>query len=66
MLIDAVKLDNLPMPSESIIKGDAKSASIVAHHHVTRDRLMDEYDKKYPEYGSPSIKATARPSISRR
>ena len=42
------------MPSESIIKGDAKSASIAAASiiaKVTRDRLMDEYDKVYPEYG---------------
>ena len=47
-------LDRLPMPSESIIKGDAKSASIAAASiiaKVTRDRLMDEYDKVYPEYG---------------
>ena len=54
VLIDAVKLDNLPMPSQSIIKGDAKSASIAAASiiaKVTRDRLMDEYDKQYPEYG---------------
>ena len=42
------------MPSLSIIKGDAKSASIAAASiiaKVSRDRLMDEYDKKYPEYG---------------
>ena len=54
VLIDAVPLDRLPMPSESIIKGDAKSASIAAASiiaKVTRDRLMDEYDKVYPEYG---------------
>ncbi|MBQ5419949.1 MAG: ribonuclease HII [Selenomonas sp.] len=54
VLIDAVKLDNLPMVSESIIKGDAKSASIAAASiiaKVNRDRLMDEYDKQYPEYG---------------
>ena len=54
VLIDAVKLENLPMPSQSIIKGDAKSASIAAASiiaKVNRDRLMDEYDKKYPEYG---------------
>ena len=41
------------MPSESIIKGDAKSASIAAASiiaKVTRDRLMDEYDKVYPEW----------------
>ena len=54
VLIDAVKLDILPMVSESIIKGDAKSASIAAASiiaKVNRDRLMDEYDKQYPEYG---------------
>lgn len=54
VLIDAVPLDRLPMASESIIKGDAKSASIAAASiiaKVTRDRLMDEYDKIYPEYG---------------
>lgn len=54
VFIDAVQLDNLPMPSESIIKGDAKSASIAAASiiaKVTRDRLMDAYDKQYPEYG---------------
>lgn len=54
VLIDAVPLDRLPMPSEPIIKGDAKSASIAAASiiaKVTRDRLMDEYDKIYPEYG---------------
>lgn len=54
VLIDAVPLDNLPMPSLSMIKGDAKSASIAAASiiaKVTRDHMMDEYDKKYPEYG---------------
>lgn len=54
ILIDAVQLDNLPMPSAAIIKGDAKSASIAAASiiaKVTRDRLMDAYDKQYPEYG---------------
>ena len=37
-----------------IIKGDAKSLSIAAASiiaKVTRDRLMREYDKIYPEYG---------------
>lgn len=54
VLIDAVTLENLPMPSLSIVKGDAKSASIAAASivaKVRRDRLMDEYDEKYPEYG---------------
>ncbi|MDD6128594.1 MAG: ribonuclease HII [Veillonellaceae bacterium] len=54
VLIDAVHLEKLPMPEESIIKGDAKSASIAAASiiaKVTRDRLMMQYDKAYPEYG---------------
>ena len=54
VLIDAVPLDRLPMPSLSIIKGDAKSASIAAASivaKVTRDRLMLQYDRQYPEYG---------------
>lgn len=39
---------------EAIIKGDAKSISIAAASilaKVTRDRLMDEYAKIYPQYG---------------
>lgn len=54
VLIDAVPLKKLPMESLSLIKGDAKSASIAAASiiaKVTRDRLMREYDKKYPQYG---------------
>ena len=36
-----------------IIKGDAKSISIAAASilaKVTRDRIMEEYDRQYPEY----------------
>lgn len=54
VLIDAVKLDRLSIPSKSIIHGDAKSASIAAASiiaKVTRDHLMDAYDRQYPEYG---------------
>ena len=52
VLIDAVKLD-IDIPSTSIIKGDAKSQSIAAASiiaKVTRDRMLIEWDKKYPEY----------------
>lgn len=52
VLIDAVKLD-IDIPSTSIIKGDAKSQSIAAASiiaKVTRDRMMDELDLKYPMY----------------
>lgn len=54
VLIDATPLNSLEIPHLSIIKGDAKSASIAAASiiaKVERDRLMDDYDKKYPEYG---------------
>lgn len=53
VLIDAMKLD-LDIPNTSIIKGDLKSitisaASVIAK--VTRDRMMEELDLKYPMYG---------------
>ena len=54
VLIDAVPLQQLDIPSQSIVKGDAKSASIAAASiiaKVTRDRMMDEFDAKYPQYG---------------
>lgn len=54
VLIDAVPLSRLPMASLSIVRGDAKSASIAAASivaKVTRDRLMTEYDAAYPGYG---------------
>lgn len=54
ILIDAMKLEKLEIPSTSIIKGDAKSISIAAASviaKVTRDRMMIELDKKYPAYG---------------
>lgn len=53
VLIDAMKLENLNIPSTSIIKGDAKSISIAAASviaKVTRDRMMYELDKQYPQY----------------
>ncbi len=54
VLIDAMKLEHLTMPSTSIIKGDAKSISIAAASvvaKVTRDHMMIELDQKYPMYG---------------
>ena len=53
ILIDAMPL-NLDIPSTSIIKGDSLSISIAAASvvaKVTRDRMMYELDKKYPQYG---------------
>lgn len=54
VLIDAMKLEKLSMPSTSIIKGDMKSESIAAASviaKVTRDRMMDEAHILHPEYG---------------
>lgn len=55
IIVDALtNIDTLGTPYESIIKGDAKcysisAASIIAK--VTRDRIMREWDKIYPQYG---------------
>ena len=52
LLIDAMRLD-LPIPQTSIIKGDANSLSIAAASivaKVTRDQMMEEFDRKYPGY----------------
>lgn len=57
LLNDAVTIPGVDIKQVPIIKGDAKSisigaASIVAK--VTRDRLMEDYDKLFPEYGFAS------------
>lgn len=56
LLNDAVEIPGLPvsMKQVKIIHGDAKSLSIAAASvlaKVTRDHLMVDYDKQYPEYG---------------
>ncbi len=53
-LIDGNRVPKgIKIPCETVVKGDAKSCSIAAASilaKVTRDRLMLEYDQKYPEY----------------
>jgi len=59
VLIDAMKLEKLDIPSTSIVKGDLKSITIAAASviaKVTRDRMMDELDEKYPMYDFKSNK----------
>lgn len=55
ILVDALtNIDTCGVPYKSIIKGDAKSYSIAAASiiaKVTRDRIMREWDKVYPQYG---------------
>src|SRR5574344_105668 len=58
VLIDAMPI-HIDIPTTSIIKGDAKSISIAAASvvaKVTRDAMMYELDKKYPQYGYGSHK----------
>ncbi len=53
LLNDAVTIPGLPMPQVPIVKGDAKSISIGAASimaKVTRDRMMAQYHKMFPEY----------------
>ncbi|MGN0435468.1 MAG: ribonuclease HII [Wujia sp.] len=57
LLNDAVKIPQVNIPQVPIIKGDTLSASIAAASivaKVTRDRMMQEYDVLYPEYGFSS------------
>ena len=59
LLNDAVTIPEIQIPQVPIIKGDAKSVSIAAASivaKVTRDRMMEEYDKVLPEYGFASNK----------
>ncbi len=53
VLIDAMRIDT-ELPQNSIIKGDTLSYNIAAASilaKVYRDRLMERYDKIYPQYG---------------
>ena len=52
-MIDGNKLPELSIDAECIIKGDARSMSIASASilaKVSRDRLMYEYAKEYPQY----------------
>ncbi|MEY8352208.1 ribonuclease HII [Lachnospiraceae bacterium 54-53] len=54
LLNDAVTIPGIAIRQVPIIKGDAKSVSIAAASimaKVTRDHMMEEYDKLFPEYG---------------
>lgn len=59
LLNDAVNIPNVDIKQVGIVKGDARSISIAAASivaKVTRDRMMVEYDKMYPEYKFASNK----------
>lgn len=51
--IDGNKVPELSIPAEYIVKGDARSMSVAAASilaKVSRDRLLLEYAKEYPQY----------------
>lgn len=53
-LVDGLPVKGLPCDSRSIVKGDALSISISAASiiaKVTRDRLLEDLDRKHPQYG---------------
>ncbi|MHC1698282.1 MAG: ribonuclease HII [Geobacteraceae bacterium] len=56
LLIDGISSPNIPIPAQTIKKGDSASVSIASASiiaKVTRDRLMVAFGDKYPEYGFP-------------
>lgn len=59
LLVDAMVLPRVNLPQQALVKGDNRSASIAAASivaKVTRDRIMREYDKQFPQYGFASHK----------
>ncbi|MGI6461505.1 MAG: ribonuclease HII [Candidatus Hydrogenedentales bacterium] len=54
LLVDGFDLPGCPIPQCRLIKGDCRSQSVAAASimaKVTRDRIMEELDCQYPEYG---------------
>jgi len=63
LLLDAVTLD-LAVEQKPLIRGDARSVSIAAASilaKVERDRLMDEFDAQFPQYGLAHNKGYGTP-----
>lgn len=54
VLVDGNRLPELPVAAETVVKGDATSASIAAASilaKVARDHYLMELDAQYPQYG---------------
>ena len=65
LLLDALRLSDVPLPQRSIIKGDALCLSIAAASiiaKVTRDRLMRQLHEQYPDYGFDHHKGYGTPA----
>lgn len=63
-LVDGRPVNALQVPQTAIVKGDARSYSIAAASvlaKVTRDRLMNEFHRNFPEYGFADHKGYGTP-----
>ncbi|MCS7209628.1 MAG: ribonuclease HII [Fimbriimonadales bacterium] len=57
-------IPNLPLPQRAVVNGDATEESIAAASilaKVVRDRMMDELDRLYPQYGFSQHKGYPTP-----
>ena len=64
VITDFVALANLPCPQKNLVDGDARCATVAAASivaKVTRDRIMAEADKQFPEYGFARHKGYGTP-----
>ena len=64
VLLDGRPVKSMRVPNTPIVKGDGRSYSIAAASvlaKVTRDRLMREYDRLYPDYGFAEHKGYGTP-----
>lgn len=62
LLVDGLNLKHPSIESWKIVKGDQLSQSIAAASiiaKVTRDKMMEEYDQQWPEYGFKNHKGYA-------
>ncbi len=64
VLVDGRAVKTMRFPNTPLVKGDSRSYSIAAASvlaKVTRDRLMQEYDRTYPGYGFAEHKGYGTP-----
>jgi ribonuclease HII len=64
VITDFVRLATLACPQQNLVDGDARCATVAAASivaKVTRDRIMAEWDVRYPEYGFARHKGYATP-----
>src|SRR5512133_3620421 len=64
VLVDGLRIKWLPYTHTALVEGDARSYTIAAASvlaKVTRDRLMETYEKEFPGYGFAEHKGYATP-----